>query len=93
MTSYPINNSNLTDLADASRLDDIMRYARRCATEIIHAAFTIDRTRIAQSISSDALESASYSTLPIDPQLLFAFICAIICDRLDCDDSDIAADF
>lgn len=101
---YPLNDNAMINLADASRLDDITAYARYAATTLIaHAHLElhnlpdhdelIDNDRIARSISSDELESASFTTLPIDPELLFALISAILCDRLDCADSALCADY
>jgi hypothetical protein len=87
--------TQFADLADSSQFDAISRYARDCATDLINESMTqsSDSFRIAQNISADAIESASFSNLPIDPELLYALISIIICDRLNCDESDISADF
>lgn len=83
--------------SDIAHLDEIMQYARFAATDIIDAtrhefpdATDID---IARAISADATESASFTNLPCDPEILFILISLIICDRLNCDDSDISSEY
>lgn len=85
---------SLANLADDSQLDDIIAYARDASTELIATATEYaDDNRIAESISADELESASFTNLQCDPELMQLLMTAIIADRLNCAPDDICADY
>lgn len=90
----------MIDLLPAHAIAPAFDYARSTATELIESTrralpddIPATDANLAAFLSADQLESASFTNIDCDPELMHCLIELIICDRLDCSESDISSEY
>lgn len=97
------NTNSLSDLVIYEEIGDIIDYARQAADELIAECKSVladldeadpdDDLDVARLMSADALESRSSVIFDIDPSLMQLLIETTLCEKLNCRESDICAEY
>ncbi len=92
--------TSMNELLPTHAIAPAFDYARSTATALIESTrralpddIAPTNPNLAAFISADELESASFTNIDCDPELMHCMIELIICDRLDCSSADISSEY